>query len=273
MLAARVAELVTSAQRAWRRHRARRRDRAQLVLARAWRRYRRAAPAARLEPVPAPARVLWRWWCGAARRRYLRGLWSRLPARHRSPACAAWPPVPQPCLLAHADALLQRLHHAWRCREYRARFDQTARNRMREKVTCSALFRGRKVLYAASVAHPFVGDYVRLRASAAWRRGAGVEDRYVVFADACGKVARASGRVARVLCVVSTAALLLLEARSLRVRRRVLARDVWRLSLSPHADDVLVLHVRPPALAPRPPGCLFAVSARLRCAPPRGCRV
>ncbi|XP_052749532.1 unconventional myosin-Ia-like isoform X2 [Galleria mellonella] len=217
--------------------------------------------------------VVWRAWCTAARRRYLRGLARRLPPRHASPACAAWPPCPLPRLLGRADALLRRLHHRWRCRLYRAAFDQTARNRMREKVTASVLFKDRKLTYARSVAHPFVGDYVRLRASAAWRRGLGAAgDRYVVFADVVGKVARSSGRVARCLAVLSTGALLLLDARSLRLKRRVPAHAVYRLSLSPHADDVLVVHVRACGApdssaeelsqcssrdAPDAPGCLF----------------
>ncbi|XP_013166457.1 PREDICTED: unconventional myosin-Ia-like [Papilio xuthus] len=294
--AARVAQLVTAAQRAWRRHAARRRARAQRTIARAWRAYKRrraraqyAQPATTLHvsmtlkfscPVPirtktfyfklkypfityiiwfclvhwagreagreAAARVVWRAWCTAARRRYLCRLWAQLPARHRSPACGAWPPCPQPRLLGRADGLLRRLHHRWRCRLYRQAFDQTARNRMREKVTASVLFKERKATYARSVAHPFVGDYVRLRASAAWRRGAGAAgaDRYVVFADVVGKVARSSGRVARCLAVLSTGALLLLEARSLRLKRRVPAHCVYRLSLSPYADDLLVVHVR-----------------------------
>nr|XP_026500362.1 unconventional myosin-Ib-like [Vanessa tameamea] len=191
-------------------------------------------------------RVIWRAWCAHARRCYLAALWARLPARHRSPACAAWPPCPQPRLLARTDALLRRLHHRWRCHLYRRAFDQTARNRMREKVTASVLFKDRKLNYARSVGHPFVGDYVRLRASAAWRRGLGAAaaDRYVVFADVVGKVARSSGRVSRCLAVVSTGALLLLEARSLRLKRRVPAHCVYRLSLSPYADDLLVVHVR-----------------------------
>ncbi|CAG5034193.1 unnamed protein product [Parnassius apollo] len=225
------------------------------------------------------ARVLWRAWCASARRRYLLGLWVRLPARHLSPACGAWPACPAPRLLGRADAALRRLHHRWRCRLYRAAFDQTARNRMREKVTASVLFRDRKATYARSVAHPFVGDYVRLRASAAWRRGAGAAgDRYVVFADAVGKVARSSGRTARCLCVLSTAALLLLDARSLRLKRRVPAHCVYRLSLSPYHDDLLVVHVRACAGlessteelsqcssrdAVDAPGCLFGQFCRL----------
>ncbi|XP_053605521.1 unconventional myosin-Ib isoform X2 [Plodia interpunctella] len=278
--AARVSELVSVVQRAWRRHRARqraaRRRRAQSVIARAWRAYlatREVPERAALRRVRAlggagarcwAAGVLWRAWAGAARRRYLLALGRRLPARHRSPALAAWPPCPLPALLARTDELLRRLHHRWRCRLYRAEFDQTARNRMREKVTASALFKDRKLTYPRSVAHPFVGDYVRLRASAAWRRGlvAGLADRYVVFADVVGKVVRSSGRVARCLCVVSTGALLLLEPRSLRLKRRVPAHAVYRLSLSPLADDVLVVHVRAPAPAADEPGCLLGGERR-----------
>ncbi|KAL0831691.1 hypothetical protein ABMA28_001238 [Loxostege sticticalis] len=280
--AARVGALVTRVQRAWRRHRARlvrrRRHHAQRVIARAWRAYKARRRVAALGGSGATsalawaARVAWRAWSTWARRRYLLALWRRLPARHLSPACAAWPPCPQPALLARADQLLRRLHHRWRCRLYRAAFDQTARNRMREK--------DRKLNYARSVAHPFVGDYVRLRASAAWRRGAGAAggDKYVVFADLVGKVARSSGRVSRCLGVVSTGALLLLEPRSLRVKRRVPAHTVYRLSLSPYADDLLVVHVRAAAhddeleelsqcslpAAPDAPGCLFGGEAAWR---------
>ncbi|VVC91075.1 unnamed protein product, partial [Leptidea sinapis] len=140
--------------------------------------------------------------------------------------------VAAPRLLGAADRLLRALHHRWRCALYRRAFDQTARNRMREKVTASVLFRERKAAYARSVAHPFVGDYVRLRASGAWRRGAGAApaDRYVVFADLAARVSAAAG-ASRVLAVLSTGALLLLEPRSLRVKRRVPAGAVYRLSL------------------------------------------
>lgn len=139
------------------------------------------------------------------------------------------------------------------------------------QVTASVLFSGRKALYVRSVAHPFVGDYVRLRASGAWRRGGGAgPDRYVVFADVVRKVlcaaclstrcccwtrvyvcvcvwqvGRGSGRETRVLCVVSTHALLLLDARSLRLKRRLPARTVYRLSVSPYHDDLLLVHVHP----------------------------
>lgn len=137
--AARVEALLVRAQRAWREYRLRRRARAQSVIARAWRRHRgrcrRATPGvASGDERSAAARVIWRAWCASARRRYLARLWRRLPARHLSPACGSWPACGAPALLGRADAALRRLHHAWRCRLYRAAFDQTARNRMREKV-------------------------------------------------------------------------------------------------------------------------------------------
>ncbi|KAH9637106.1 hypothetical protein HF086_013922 [Spodoptera exigua] len=237
---ARLAALAVRVQRAWRAHRARRRAAAATLLARAWRRRRRRRGARRaLRPCCGALGARRRggatcWGCGRGCRR---GTGRRRARRGRRARRRA--------LLGRADALLRRLHHAWRCRQYRAAFDQTARNRMREKVTASVLFKERKANYGCSVAHPFVGDYVRLRASAAWRRGLGAAgDRYVVFADVVGKVARSSGRVARCLAVLSTAALLLLDARSLRLKRRVPAQSVYRLSLSPYADDLLVVHVR-----------------------------
>lgn len=107
------------------------------------------------------------------------------------------------------------------------------------------------------MAHPFVGDYVRLRASPAWRRRGGLE-QCVVFADVVAKVACGSARLSPALLVLTTGALLLLEPKTLRARRRVPASGVLRLSLSPAADDVLAVHVAP---EPAPRGCV----TRARC--------
>jgi myosin-1 len=75
-------------------------------------------------------------------------------------------------------------------------FDQIGRNRMREKVTASLLFRNRKESYARSVAHPFQGDYVRLRQNSQWRKLVNeTADQYIVFADIVSKITRSSGRV------------------------------------------------------------------------------
>lgn len=92
-------------------------------------------------------------------------------------------------------------------------------------------------------------------------------------------VSLGSGRLSCAVLVVSTAALLLLEARSLRVRRRVPAHHVRALSLSPHRDCLLHVHVLPrpghdhpdrdqpfapysPYATDEPdaPGCLFGVT-------------
>lgn len=79
---------------------------------------------------------------------------------------------------------------------YRKKFDQTSRNRMREKVTASIIFKDRKSSYARSVSHPFIGDYVRLRQNVQWKKIC-VEnnDQYVVFADIINKITRSSGKV------------------------------------------------------------------------------
>lgn len=67
---------------------------------------------------------------------------------------------------------------------------------MREKVTASFLFKSRKESYARSVAHPFQGDYVRLRQNSQWRKLVNdTSDHYIVFADIVSKITRSSGRV------------------------------------------------------------------------------
>lgn len=82
------------------------------------------------------------------------------------------------------------------CYKYRIAFDQTSRNRMREKVTASIIFRDRKASYAKSVSHPFHGDYVRLRQNVQWKKiCTDTNDQYVVFADIINKITRSSGKV------------------------------------------------------------------------------
>ncbi|GBN91223.1 Unconventional myosin-Ib [Araneus ventricosus] len=131
------------------------------------------------------------------------------------------------------------------CHKYRLRFDQTARNRMREKVTASLLFRDRKSSYPKSVSHPFRGDYVRLRHNVKWKKiAAETGDQYVVFADIINKIARASGKCLQTLFVVSTSAMLVMDHRTLQIKYRIPATDIFRISLSPFMDDLAVFHVR-----------------------------
>lgn len=113
-----------------------------------------------------------------------------------SPICRSWPICPES--LRETSNLLQRYYHRWRCYKYRQKFDQTSRNRMREKLTASLLFKDKKKSYFKSVAHPFRGDYVRLRKNLTWKRIASeIGDQYVVFADIVSKITRSNGKVSR----------------------------------------------------------------------------
>ena len=137
----------------------------------------------------------------------------RLPST--SPTCREWPNVTP--FLRETNQILKKLYHVWRvrtipfvtrtwmmnlfifvtqCHRYRLGFDQIGRNRMRKKVTASFLFKTRKESYSRSVAHPFQGDYVRLRQNTQWRKLVNeTPDHYIVFADIVSKITRSSGRV------------------------------------------------------------------------------
>lgn len=50
-----------------------------------------------------------------------------------------------------------------------------------------------------SVAHPFVGDYVRLRQNVQWKKLCmSLNDQYIVFADVVNKITRSSGKVSKI---------------------------------------------------------------------------
>lgn len=121
---------------------------------------------------------------------------------------------------------------------------------MREKVTASFIFKDRKSSYARSVSHPFLGDYVRLRQNVQWKKICiETSDQYVVFADIVNKIARSSGKFVPVLLVISTRSMLILDQRTLQIKYRVPATEIYRMSLSPFLDDVAVVHVRASAIA------------------------
>lgn len=87
-------------------------------------------------------------------------------------------------------------------------------------------------------------------------------DQYVVFADIINKIARTSGKVSfqnlvsmvnwnwsyfqfvPILLVVSTRSMLILDQRTLQIKYRVPATEIYKMSLSPYMDDVAVVHVR-----------------------------
>ena len=102
--------------------------------------------------------ILWK------RRQFLITLPMRLQPNSLSPICYEWPQASK--CLSETSSLLKTIFHRWRvkqekkfkiifffinflfqCHKYRKIFDQTARNRMREKVTASILFKERKASY------------------------------------------------------------------------------------------------------------------------------
>lgn len=97
----------------------------------------------------------------------------------------------------------------------------------------------------SSVSHPFLGDYVRLRQNVQWKKIC-VEnnDQYVVFADIVNKIARSSGKYVPILLVLSTSSMLLLDQRTLQIKYRIPASEIYRMSLSPFVDDIAVFHVK-----------------------------
>lgn len=168
-------------------------------------------------------------------------------------------------------------------------YDQVARNRMREKLTASLIFKNRKSLYALryiqifaptrpyqkvlldscfSVPHPFLGDYVRLRQNAQWKKLCVTSnDQYIVFADIINKITRSTGKVSArgpkpqlyaslhqifplsfkivpILMALSTSSMLLLDQRTLQIKYRIPATEIYRLSLSPFHDNIAVFHVK-----------------------------
>ncbi|XP_075148090.1 myosin 95E [Haematobia irritans] len=176
-------------------------------------------------------------------RQYLLTIPHKLPPNTLSPLTMDWPVAPS--FLAETSRLLRAIYHRWKCYLYRSSFDQTSRNRMREKVTASIIFKDRKASYPRSVPHPFIGDYVRLRPNAMWKRMCTeTNDQYVVFADIINKITRSSGKIVPILLVISTSSLLLLDQRTLQIKYRVPAAEIYRMSLSPYLDDIAVFHVR-----------------------------
>ncbi|KAH6930555.1 hypothetical protein HPB50_014721 [Hyalomma asiaticum] len=187
------------------------------------------------------ARVLGRSYRLYKRRRYLLWLARNLPSD--SPADRSWPPAPR--FLMQTSHLLRKLHHKWRCTRYKQKLDQTARNRMREKMTASIIFKDNKASYPKSVSHPFRGDYVRLRQNVKWKRLSDeTGDQYIVFADIISKITRSSGKCVQTLFVVSTNAMLIMDQRTLQIKYRIPVTDIYRISLSPFLDDIAVFHIR-----------------------------
>lgn len=123
-----------------------------------------------------------------------------------------------------------------------------------------------------SVPHPFIGDYVRLRQNIQWKKLCmSLNDQYIVFADIVNKITRSSGKVkifnyfshsifwlsnyflihpklkkkvTPILMALSTNAMLLLDQKTLQIKYRIPATEIYRLSLSPYHDNIAVFHLR-----------------------------
>ncbi|XP_055341926.1 unconventional myosin-Ia-like isoform X2 [Paramacrobiotus metropolitanus] len=188
------------------------------------------------------------------RYKFLLFLLRHLPSM--SPVDQRWPPSPS--FLMMTNLILRDTFHRWRCRKYRLRFDQTSISRMREKVAASSIFLGKKITYPKTVPHPFRGDYVRLRQNVKWRKlAADTNDQYVVFADIMPKINRTTGRPSYVLSVISTKAFLVIDQRTMIVKYRIQAGDIARISVSPYADDIVVIHLKPGELFKRKGDFMF----------------
>ncbi|KAG5887700.1 hypothetical protein JTB14_010771 [Gonioctena quinquepunctata] len=252
---ARLQDLAQLIQKIWRGYRERKRyekmRRSQMVIASAWRSWR-AREEFRImkhrKQVEWAGRVIQRHYIQWKRRQFLSNLYNVLPEDADSPICWEWPQSTQ--RLSECSSLLKKIHHRWRCHKFRMKFDQTARNRMREKVTASFIFKDRKCSYPRSVSHPFLGDYVRLRQNIQWKKMClENNDQYVVFADIIHKITRSSGKFVPILLVISTRSMLVLDQRTLQIKYRVPATEIYRMSLSPFLDDVAVVHVKASSLA------------------------
>ncbi|XP_017113742.1 unconventional myosin-Ia isoform X2 [Drosophila elegans] len=246
----RISELAVLIQKMFRMYHARKRFQrmrhSQMIISSAWRTWRAREEYRSLKykrQVKWAIEVIGRYYRQWKIQQFLLTIPLRLPPNTLSPLSTEWPAAP--VFLADASRQLRSIYHRWKCYVYRNSFDQTARNRMREKVTASIIFKDRKASYARSVGHPFVGDYVRLRHNQQWKKiCAETNDQYVVFADIINKIARSSGKFVPILLVLSTSSLLLLDQRTLQIKYRVPASEIYRMSLSPYLDDIAVFHVK-----------------------------
>ncbi|KRK04595.1 unconventional myosin-Ia isoform X2 [Drosophila yakuba] len=246
----RISELAVLIQKMFRMYHARKRFQrmrhSQMIISSAWRTWRAREEYRSLKykrQVRWAIDIIGRYYRQWKIRQFLLTIPLRLPPNTLSPLSTEWPVAP--LFLADASRHLRSIYHRWKCYIYRNSFDQTARNRMREKVTASIIFKDRKASYGRSVGHPFVGDYVRLRHNQQWKKiCAETNDQYVVFADIINKIARSSGKFVPILLVLSTSSLLLLDQRTLQIKYRVPASEIYRMSLSPYLDDIAVFHVK-----------------------------
>lgn len=110
---------------------------------------------------------------------------------------------------------------------------------------------------------------MRLRQNVQWKKLCVTSnDQYIVFADIINKITRSTGKVSAkretcsprtthlcilfplsfqivpILMALSTSSMLLLDQRTLQIKYRIPATEIYRLSLSPFHDNIAVFHVK-----------------------------
>ncbi|CAL8068334.1 unnamed protein product [Orchesella dallaii] len=68
----------------------------------------------------------------------------------------------------------------------------------------------------------------------------------IVFADLINKITRSSGKFLPIVLVVTTTSIMILDPRTLNIKYKIPATEVFRLSVSPFGDDICVLHLQQP---------------------------
>ncbi|ESP02895.1 hypothetical protein LOTGIDRAFT_212414 [Lottia gigantea] len=177
----------------------------------------------------------------ALKKQFLLKLKANLPSM--SPISQDWPKCSP--LFKDASQELKKIYHRWRCHKYRLKFDQSARYQMKEKVTASDIFKGKKEIYPMSVSNLFKGDYFGLSQNMTWQKVyKSTSDKDVVFADTVTKINRANGKMVRLLIVMSTQALLVFEPKNMTLKYRIPLGEVEKMSLSPYSDKLLIFHLQ-----------------------------
>lgn len=178
----------------------------------------------------------------ALKRKYLLNLRKNLPPLTPIANCPDWPKPPNR-LKATSD-LLKVIFHRWRCAKYRNRLDEPTKNRLREKMIASNLFKGKKESYQASIPVPFKGDYIDMSSNVKWQKlYKSTQDAHIAFADNVNKVNRADGKMVGKLLVLSTQAVLVLDPKSLALKYRIPLSMIHKISVSPFRDNLCIFHI------------------------------
>ncbi|CAL1536218.1 unnamed protein product [Lymnaea stagnalis] len=177
----------------------------------------------------------------ALKRMYLQKLRKNLPSM--SPISEDWPTPPN--RFKSTSEELRKIFHRWRCAKYRSRLDPVTKEKLKEKMIASNLFKDKKEIYPASVPQPFQGDYVDIKSNVKWQKlYKSTQDASIIFADNVNKVNRADGKMVSKLLVLSTQALLVLDPKSLALKYRIPLAMIHKISVSPYKDNLCIFHLQ-----------------------------